>query len=99
MDLKFKDINEFQKYFFVDKSNKKEIFTNLFMSLQKAILNKDESAPFANIEFETGSQIQLSCEKEDYEQTLENCLGFFEDEENYERCAEILKLKEKAKLI
>ena len=87
-----------QKYFFEDKDNKGIILTNLFMSLQKAILNKDNSAPFASIEFETGDQMDLSCEKVDFNTSLDNCLSFFEEDEQFERCAEILKLKEMIKL-
>jgi hypothetical protein len=98
MNLKFKDIEEMHKYFFKDKNNKGIILTNLFMSLQKAILNKDDSAPFASIEFETGGQMDLSCEKGDFNTSLDNCLSFFEEDEQFERCAEILKLKEMIKL-
>ena len=98
MELKFKDIKEMQEYFCESDKNRDEIFTSLFLCLQKGILNKEDSVPFANIEFETGSSMQLNCEKEDFNLILNNCLSYFEDAEKYERCAEVLKLIERAKL-
>lgn len=87
-----------QEYFFESDKNRDEIFTSLFLCLQKGILNKEDSVAFANIEFETGSSMQLNCEKEDFNLILNNCLSYFEDAEKYERCAEVLKLIERAKL-
>jgi hypothetical protein len=75
MELKFKDIKEMQEYFFESDKNRDEIFTSLFLCLQKGILNK-----------------------EDFNLILNNCLNYFEDMEKYERCAEVLKLIERAKL-
>ena len=90
--LRLKDADAFEEFFFGTNMNKGLIYSNIYASIQKGIFNKQELVQFAQITFESGDEVILDCHKDDFVENLSNCLNYYIEEEDYERCAQIQKL-------
>ncbi len=90
--LKLKDVQAFEDFFFGLNVDKDLIYGNIFSTIQKGIFNNEKSVQFAHVTFENGEEIHLDCTIEDWKTNLENCINYYLEVEDYERCAQIDKL-------
>jgi hypothetical protein len=97
LKLNLKDSDAMQDFFFGDNVDYDFIYANIYRCIERGILSNKDSVQFASITFDNGEQIDLECNREEYEENLTNCMRYYEKVEQYERCAMVKKLIEKIK--
>jgi hypothetical protein len=68
------------------------IYTNTFVSIKEAVKKRSKYAKICEI---NSSGQYLTVEQEDFKAALDNTLQYYEVLEEYEKCAEIVELKNK----
>ena len=95
LEINLKNETEVEDYFFSDTSKKYEIYSNLFESIKRGILNDLDHVTFCIITFNNGDSMDMVCSKEDYSMNLDNVLTWYEETDQFEMCIELQTLKKR----
>ena len=95
LKLKLKDVDDLNRFFFGDSVDHDLIYANIYRCVENGIMNNLDEVQFASVTFDDGEQIDLNCEREEYNQNLTNVIAYYEKVEDFERCAIVKKLQEK----
>lgn len=66
------------------------VYANTFVGIKEAVKKRSKHAKICEI---NSSGHYLTVEQEDFKTALDNTLSYYEKSEDYETCAEIVKLK------
>lgn len=68
------------------------VYINTFVGIKEALKKRSKHAKICEI---NSSGHYLTIEQEDFKTALDNTLSYYEKQEEYETCAEIIELKNK----
>ena len=96
MKITLKDADDLNRYFFGPNANKDLIYTNIHQCVEIGILNDLDEVHFCTVTFDNGDEtIDMVCIKEEYSTNLDNVLRWYEETDQFEKCAQILTLKKR----
>ena len=91
--LKFKSLREMQEFFVGDDSDKTEVYQQLVSAIEHGNKTNQSIVNFAEVIGEDGEdQYVFEMNREDWPDTLESALEYFESVEEYEMCKMVTEL-------
>jgi hypothetical protein len=94
MEIKLKNIDDLNRYFFGPEADKDLIYDNIFECIKIGVNENLEKVNFCTITFEDGDEsIDMICNQDSYLDNLDNVLNWYEETDQFEKCIKVSALK------
>jgi hypothetical protein len=94
MEIRLKNADDLNRYFFGPEADKELIYNNIFGCIEIGVLENLEEVHFCTLMFDNGEDsIEMICTKESYLENLDNVLTWYENTDQFEKCIKVIELK------
>ena len=88
------DVDTYEELEIWLRTEKKLMYTEMVNEIELCWRNELDLAKIARAELYDGATVIINLPDDEWLFTLDKCLEYFEEEEHYETCTRILKIKE-----